>query len=84
MRDYRHMNWVNYEYIRMGLINFWKYVIDNGWQVAPMPEDEDGNFVCPFCYFTIPRKVNMDEVPEYGKTIYCPRCGEIEIEYEEG
>ena len=62
----------------MSLKHFWEYVIDNGWQIAPMPEDEDGNYVCPFCDTTINRKVEMDKVPEYEKKVYCPKCGEIE------
>jgi predicted RNA-binding Zn-ribbon protein involved in translation (DUF1610 family) len=67
----------------MGIINFWEYVIDNGWQVPPFPEDAEGNFICPFCSRTIIRNVKMDEIPEYDMIINCPKCGEVKAGQEE-
>lgn len=67
----------------MGLENFWEYVIDNGWQLPLLPEDEGGNFLCPFCRRVINRKAAMDEVPVYEKVVHCPDCGEIESEESE-
>jgi len=67
----------------MGLENFWQYLVGNGWQLPNFPEDKDGNYECPFCNYTIPRKMNLDEVPEFEEVIYCPRCGEIKSEDEE-
>lgn len=65
-------------FVYMGLEKFWNYLIDNGWQIPPFPQDDDGNFECPFCNYTISRKVEMDKAPEYEPILYCPRCGEIE------
>ena len=62
----------------MSLINFWEYVIENGWQISLLPEDYQGNYVCPFCDSTIVRNVEMDKVPVYEKVVHCPKCGEIE------
>ena len=67
----------------MSLVNFWEYVIENGWRMSYFPEDDDGNYECPFCNYTITRKVDLDAVPTHEKVIYCPRCGEIESEGEE-
>lgn len=64
----------------MGLKHFWEYVIANGWQVPPLPEDEAGNFICPFCECIVPRIFGMDEVPEYDGVVYCPKCGRLEDE----
>lgn len=64
----------------MSLVNFWEYVIENGWQLSNFPEDEDGNYRCPFCNATITRRVELDEVSVHEKVIYCVRCGEIESE----
>ena len=67
----------------MSLKHFWEYVIEHGWQIPFLPEDESGNYECPFCNSTILRKVEMDEVPVYEKSVICPKCGEITASEEE-
>lgn len=64
----------------MSLVNFWEYVIENGWRVPSFPEDDDGNYICPFCQTSVKRKVKMDDVPVYEDVIDCPCCGVIESE----
>lgn len=67
----------------MGLENFWQYLVDNGWRLSNFFEDNDGNYECPFCNYTMPHKIGADEVPVFVEVIYCPRCGEIKSEDEE-
>ncbi len=67
----------------MSIKNFWQYVTDRGWKIPSFPQDAEGNYLCPFCNEIIPRRVEMDKVPNYEIVLHCPRCGEVKVDPEE-